>query len=238
MRNHLLLYSLLAIGLAATPALADPAPGNLILNGDFEIGGTLQDGYYTMDPAGPFVAPAPDGLPFNIQYNAVIDDFGWTITENNIDLVSNRLYAVGLAKGGENHLDLIGVGSTGAISQTFTTTAGRPYEVRIDYARNLSLIDQSWAGDIKTADVLINGASIGTLNATDTWQQFKVRFTGAGAPSPFTIRQTAGGGWAGVLLDNIVVTEVPEPATWMTTIFGFGLMGAMMRNRRRVGALA
>lgn len=245
MRALRLMTSILSAGFVATAAMADPAPGNLIVNGDFEtLDQAMQAalvfdyGYYIIDPNGPYTAQAP-GFTFSLTYNAVPAGFGWSVTENNVDVIKNSgTYAPPLGTGGTALLDLVGVGSTGAISQTITTTAGRPYEVRIDYTRNQGLLDDSWIGATKTADVSFAGASIGTLNATDAWQKFKVRFTGTGAPSPFTIRQTVGGGWSGVALDNIIVTEVPEPATWMTTIFGFGLMGAMMRNRRRISALA
>lgn len=239
------LIAVLSAGFVATAAMAGPASGNLIVNGDFEtLNQAMQEalspyyGYYILDPNGPYTAQAP-GFDFNLTYNAVPAGFGWSVTENNVDLVSNSgNYTPYLGAGGTAILDLVGVGSSGAISQTLTTTAGRPYEVRINYTRNQALLDPSWEGDVKTADVSFGGSSIGTLNATDIWQIFKVRFTGTGTPSPFTIRQTAGGGWSGVALDNISVAEVPEPATWMTTIFGFGLMGAMMRNRRRNNAIA
>jgi hypothetical protein len=36
----------------------------------------------------------------------------------------------------------------------------------------------------------------------------------------------------GPLLDNVVVTQVPEPATWAMLIAGFGLVGTAMRRRR------
>jgi hypothetical protein len=36
----------------------------------------------------------------------------------------------------------------------------------------------------------------------------------------------------GPLLDNVVVTQVPEPATWAMLIAGFGLVGSAMRRRR------
>ena len=34
------------------------------------------------------------------------------------------------------------------------------------------------------------------------------------------------------LLDNVSLIETPEPASWMTMIMGFGLVGATMRRRR------
>jgi hypothetical protein len=37
----------------------------------------------------------------------------------------------------------------------------------------------------------------------------------------------------GNLLDNVVVSSVPEPATWAVMLVGFGAMGAAMRNSRR-----
>ena len=37
----------------------------------------------------------------------------------------------------------------------------------------------------------------------------------------------------GNLIDNVVVTSVPEPATWAVMVLGFGGMGAAMRNKRR-----
>ena len=32
--------------------------------------------------------------------------------------------------------------------------------------------------------------------------------------------------------DNVIIAEVPEPATWAMMILGFGGVGAMMRRRR------
>ncbi len=37
----------------------------------------------------------------------------------------------------------------------------------------------------------------------------------------------------GNLLDNVVVSTVPEPATWTTKIVGFGAVGFAMRSKRR-----
>ncbi len=36
----------------------------------------------------------------------------------------------------------------------------------------------------------------------------------------------------GPILDNVLVTQVPEPATWAMLIAGFGLVGAAARRRR------
>jgi hypothetical protein len=41
----------------------------------------------------------------------------------------------------------------------------------------------------------------------------------------------------GPLLDNVLVSQVPEPSSWMLMIAGFGLVGYSAR-RRRVSATA
>ncbi|MBS3960497.1 MAG: PEP-CTERM sorting domain-containing protein [Sandarakinorhabdus sp.] len=40
----------------------------------------------------------------------------------------------------------------------------------------------------------------------------------------------------GPILDNVLVTQVPEPATWAMLIAGFGLVGFAMRRRRTLSA--
>lgn len=46
----------------------------------------------------------------------------------------------------------------------------------------------------------------------------------------------ASGGGHNVLLHNVTVTPVPEPATWALMLLGFGGMGAAMRRRSRLQA--
>lgn len=47
------------------------------------------------------------------------------------------------------------------------------------------------------------------------------------------------GGGGGFELDNVVVNSaVPEPASWAMMLIGFGAIGASMRRRRRVPAMA
>jgi len=37
---------------------------------------------------------------------------------------------------------------------------------------------------------------------------------------------------------SLEVSAVPEPATWLSMIFGFGMLGAFMRNRSKIGLLS
>ena len=144
---------------------------------------------------------------------------------NNVDIIRNGVYTPGLASGGTYNLDLVGYGATGAISQTFATRAGGLYTVSFDYNEN---------GGGKTADVLVDGVSIGSVAGSGRWQTFTGSFIGTGAPVTFAISELVGGGSGGVVLDNISVTgAVPEPATWGLMLAGFVMVGAAARSRKR-----
>lgn len=195
---------LLAAALAATPVGAV----ELIVNGNFEnagFGGTTS--FYNLGTTG--------------ADNPVPVDFGFAVTDD-VDIIANGVYTAPLASGGAYNLDLVGYGSTGAISQSFTTLLGKTYFVSIDYNQN---------GSGRIADVSVNGGSIGTLVGTGTWQNFTTTFLGTGSTVNFAITETVGGGNAGVVLDNISVTAVPEPATWGLMIVGFGMVGFAARRR-------
>ncbi|MFZ4690097.1 MAG: PEPxxWA-CTERM sorting domain-containing protein [Polymorphobacter sp.] len=207
-RNFALRAALLAAVVVASPAAAV----NLIANGDFEntgFGGT--GSFYNLGN------PGAD--------NPVPGDFGFTVTLNDVDLIANGAFAPFLATGGAYNLDLNGY-NTGAISQTFATVSGRTYRVKLDYTQN---------GGGKSADVNVNGSAIGTLIGSGSWQSFTTTFAGTGAPTVFDITSLVGGS-GGIVLDNISVTDVPEPATWAMMLTGFGMLGFAMRRRQQAVA--
>jgi hypothetical protein len=202
-----------AAALLTTAAAMPAAAVELIVNGGFEntgFGGTGT--YYNLGGNG-----ADHGVPA---------DFGFSVPVNNVDIIANGVYTPYLATGGAYNLDLVGYGSTGAISQTFDTVLGKTYVVKVDYNEN---------GSGKVADVSINGGSIATLTGSSTWQTSKSTFIGTGSPVTFAITETVGGNSGGVVLDNVSVA-VPEPASWVMMIAGFGLVG--FAARRRAAALA
>lgn len=206
-RTFALRAALFGAVLAATPV---SAAVNLIVNGGFEntgFGGTSS--YYNVGDTG--------------ADNPIPGDFGFAVPVNNVDIIANGVYAPFLATGGAYNLDLVGYGSTGAISQTFATVLGRTYTVSIDFTQN---------GGGKSADVNVNGAAIGTLVGTGAWQTFTTTFIGTGAATTFDITEILGGGNGGVVLDNISVSAVPEPETWAMLVAGFGMTGFAMRKRK------
>ncbi len=207
--SSLLRSALLAAALVAGPATA----ANLLVNGGFEnqtFPGTTF-GYYNLG-GGDATNPVPAG-------------FGWTVPINNVDLIDNGAYTPFLAGGGAYQLDLVGNGSTGAISQSFATVLGQTYRVVLNYSAN---------GSGRQAEVLVDGNAVGSLiNGNPAkWQKFTTTFAGTGATTVFTINETIGGGFGGVALDNIAVNAVPEPATWALMLGGFGMVGFAMRKRQ------
>jgi hypothetical protein len=202
--------ALLGAVLAASPAAAV----NLIANGGFEntgFGGT--GSYYNVGTTG--------------ADNPVPGDFGFAVPINNVDIIANGVFTSSLSGGGAYNLDLVGYGSTGSISQSFATILGKTYKVSVAYTQN---------GGGKTADVNVDGSAIGTLVGSGSWQTFTTTFIGTGASTTFDITEVNGGGNGGIVLDNISVSQVPEPAAWAMMLTGFGMLGFAMRRRQQTVA--
>jgi len=215
MKSTFLIVALGAIAIAAPASAAT----NLLTNGGFEnqtFPGTTT--YYNVGPSGSGANhPIPPG-------------FGWTVPTNNVDIISYASYGPAPAGGGDYGLDLVGYGSTGEISQTLNTVMGRVYNVSFQYSANPGFTDPM-------ADVLVNNAAIGSVTGLSSWQTFTGSFIGTGSPETFALNETAGGGNAGVFLDNISISAVPEPFTWLLMIGGVAMIGAGLRFNRR-GAVA
>jgi PEP-CTERM motif len=79
------------------------------------------------------------------------------------------------------------------------------------------------------------GSYNGGPNATTVWSQKTVTFS-ALAGQKLMFRAGSNSDSLGGYLDNIRLTAVPEPATWMMLVLGFGLIGFSMRRRRNTVA--
>jgi hypothetical protein len=123
------------------------------------------------------------------------------------------------------------VGSIGTLTQMLNTVAGQTYTISFDY-RNL----RSSATNV--FQVLFGGVQIYSSGAGAfpasylTFNGFTGVSTGAQTALVFNFRQDP----SFYLLDNVSVqglAAVPEPATWMMLLLGFGMVGSVMRSRRR-----
>ncbi len=213
MKKLILIAGLLA-GLSA-PAFAAT---NLIVNGGFEANQGITTGYYNVGAPGAGDHAIPTG-------------FGWSVPTNNVDIISYSSYGPAPVNGGNYGLDLVGYGSTGEISQSFSTVAGKTYNVSLAYAANPGFNGAQ-------ADVLVNGGGIGSVTGTaGVWQTFTSSFVGTGGVVTFAINETLGGNSGGVFLDNVSVTAVPEASTWAMMLAGFAGLG-FVGYRRQKAAIA
>ena len=141
-----------------------------------------------------------------------------------------------------------GFGST--VNQTITgLQIGKTYKVSFEWAAAQQLnffgdTTESWEVYLSdSSNAQIVNFQTATLNNPEkgfqAWRNEAFSFTATETSHVLTF--FANGGPGGLppfsLLDNVVVSDVPEPSTWAMLIAGFGLVGVATR-RRRMAALA
>lgn len=155
------------------------------------------------------------------------DFTGWTLagsqdlTGVTLDYQHGGLYAAFFGE----------VGAPSSIAQSLSTTAGQTYSVSF-WISNLGGNPLN-PNTFSTAEVLVDGASAWSLSdktVTD-YTQYQFQFTAAASSTElaFSLRHDETF-W---LLDDIVVSAVPEPATVLLLISGLGLL-AVQRRRNLV----
>ncbi len=212
------LYAVAAAAMVSTPAMAAT---NIVTNGGFEQPGVTGT-CCTTSPSDP--------LP------------GWTVGSGNVNVVLGTFGSTNgnLAYEATQYLDLIGQGGSGSISQSLATVVGQSYKLTFAYAHNLfpggtNAASAGFAFGGLTGTV---SHSSGSTNDLD-WQIYTGYFTATSTSTNLSFTNlTPTVGNAGVLLDGISVSAVPEPATWAMMIAGFGLVGGTMRRSRRKTTVA
>jgi hypothetical protein len=125
------------------------------------------------------------------------------------------------------------VGSLGSLSQSFVTAPDQSYEFSFDL--------QNEGGSPSSFEALFDGVSqLSLINPAGfdyTHYSFNVTALNALSTITFQFRQDP----SFFNLDNVSFqtvagspTGVPEPATWVGMILGFGAIGAMVRRRRQM----
>ena len=76
-----------------------------------------------------------------------------------------------------------------------------------------------------------------TPGASDPFTRYNFNFT-TGAAGKLAFTESGPSDQQGNLLDDIKLTAVPEPASWALMLVGFGGLGAVLRSRRSLTAVA
>lgn len=220
-------------GLAVVVALAtiSGARANTIVNGSFEDP-VISYPFYENFGTGCLGQCAPGALP------------GWTVTTNNVDVVSALTGWPAPAYDGTQYLDLVGTGSTGGISQTFATIAGTKYNLSFAYGNNpestnfASAIVNVTPGSSATLPALFSANFSTTSNIG--WEIFTASFVADSLSTTLSFNEFFGEHNGGVLLDAINVTATPLPSTWLLLLTGFVGLGffADRATKKRTAALA
>jgi hypothetical protein len=218
---HRVLLSLIALSSVAMAGTASAA--QLIVNGGFENG--------TFTPSGS--APKYDV----ITSGGTQDLTGWTVGNS----LAWGLGATDInTHSGSGFVDFTGLGDTaphGSISQALATTVGQQYIFSIFTTFDINTTPR--------ITVTVDGVTLvltGTPGVWDEtpsgaiWGQLTGTFTATNASSLLTIAGQPGSSFM-IGIDDVSVTGpdvagVPEPASWMMMLIGFGGIGFSMRHIR------
>ena len=216
---RMLKVALLASAITLSAGAASAA--NLIVNGGFNVGGTLNGGFQTVGVG-----------------NTAIT--GWTLYGGNVDWITGYWQS---SDGDGFSVDMDG-NTQGAIGQYITTVVGQTYNLTFDMSGNPDAgPDTDYLGVYANGYLSPNATyAVGGGNSRPNmlWSQRSYNFT-ANSTSTLIGFQSFNSNsccW-GAAIDNVSVSgAVPEPATWAMMILGFGAAGSMIRRRKAVLAAA
>jgi hypothetical protein len=173
---------------------------------------------------------------------------GWTITSGDVSLVNGSAAltsTLGLftANTGNQYAVLNGIaetvtvaplgvniaqtGNVGVLSQTFSTVAGKMYQISFAYRR----LSVGALTDSPVVDVGLTNASNSTAPANGTltanvslnaWEGDTFNFTATGTSSTLSFSQDATGANIGLVgLDSVTLTALPEPSQYGAAAMAF-----------------
>lgn len=198
-----------------------------------------------------------DSFDVAVDTLTVTSRAGWTIT-GNVDLVA-QVNGFGIGACVSGCLDLDGTTGPGEIlSDPIAFAAGNQVLVSFDLSGNqrggsdddfafeltfgapLTYDNNILTGFLFGNTGIYTNASSGTYTETLGSARPYVTYTYGFIPTVAgTLRLRLGTTSAdnvGPIVDNVLVTQVPEPATWAMLITGFGMVGFAARRRRAAAA--
>jgi len=221
----------LKIPLLTIPAMLIPAiaTGANIIDATYGIG------------AGSFEIPGYIGPLFLTLDNGSSYMAGWTVNYSNIDLVPDTIWNPSL---GANSVDMNGTpGGPGGIQTIIPTTIGTTYRVTFDIAAFMAPENMA---NPKTMDVTADGVTSHfslttttyydvplTLPINVNWYSRTLEFIASTTSTTISFTSTTASDGSAMLLDNVSVEAVPEPAA-PAMMLGAAAMFALRRRRSLV----
>ncbi len=170
-----------------------------------------------------------------MDYNQTIFVNGWVAASGTVDVIGAGLPSnqgtpfFNFIPGNGHFIDLDGSSNDSAAFSNEVTLAGST-----QYILSFDLAGNHRVNTTELVDVTFgtNPAQTFTLNQNDSFTTYTMAFTPTAAGDYQILFQNAGGDNIGALLDNVSVTAVPEPETYMMMLGGLGLIGFAARRRK------
>ena len=204
----------LVAAIAAAVVAGSSAGATTIINGSFEQGAAITGGGFITVPTG-------DSTSIT----------GWTVLSDGVDYIGTYWQA----SDGDRSLDMSAMTSGGVMQSVAGFEVGKRYRLTFDLSAN-----SGGALGTKTALVSATGGGaeifeyeLTAANSTTNmaYQSYTYEFTASGTSQDIQFRSQVFDPY-GVVLDNVAISLVPEPAAWTLLIAGFAMTGVAMRRRK------
>lgn len=155
---------------------------------------------------------------------------GWTVSSGTVDIIGQSTPYDLCGAGHGLCIDLDGSSSdAGILSRALHLTAGVQYTARFDLAGN-----QRGGSDTGTVTFGFGSAQLSySLASGAAFSSYEIVFMPMFTGTYNLSFANAGTDNVGALLDNVVVTTVPEPETYALLLAGLGLLGAVKRRKAK-----
>jgi PEP-CTERM motif len=158
----------------------------------------------------------------------------WTVTDGTVDLVANGDFGITCPGDTGKCVDLDGsTDDAGIMTSKSLNLAAGSYVLSFDYTGNQRLApDDTFSAQLGS---LFDTGAITVGSAVPLTHFVSSTITVSSPTTVSLVVGTAGGDNFGPLFDNVVLTQLtdpaPEPASWAMMILGFAFLGRVWRRR-------